>query len=263
MVRSTARNSGLFAFVAARIALSALAALAILGAPERAAAQNETYEACLEEARDDPARARETAAKWEAIGGGAQAKHCGAIALIGLGAEARAAELLTDVGSGPGGELGALDRAAALLLAGDIWLRLGQPELAAKTYEGAATLDPQSAEAMIGQARAAAGRTDFEAAEIYLNRALRLRPNDPRALILRAAARRKLGNSEQALADAASALKINRGAPIGWFEKGMAEKALGQTEAAQESFLIASQLDPVGAVGDLAREQVQRMILGE
>lgn len=220
------------------------------------------YRDCLERARSNPAKAREVAAQWEAVGGGAEAQHCGAIALIGLGAEGRAAMLLTQVGSGRGGGLSAADRAAALLLAGDIWLRLGRFDLADKSFGRAAKLSPKDPEALIGQAKAVAARKDYATAEKLLTGALKLKPQDPESLILRAAARRKQKDYEKALVDVETALKQQKGAPIGWFEKGAAEKALGRDKAAKESWLIASQLDPVGPVGDLARAGLQQMILG-
>ncbi len=247
----------------AAAAFGAWTAIAAIAAAGPAPAQSQRYVDCLERARDNPTKAREEAAQWQALGGGAEAKHCGAIALIGLGAEGRAAMLLTEVGSEKNSSLTAPDRAAALMLAGDLWLRLERPGLAGQSYERAELLSPGDAEAMTGRAKAAAAAEDYAAAEGHLTRTLGVRPNHVEALILRAAARRKLDRPEAALADLERALALERGAPIAWFEKGAAEKALGRDADARESWLIAAQLDPVGAVGDLARDGLQRMLLGD
>ncbi|MEO1330916.1 MAG: tetratricopeptide repeat protein, partial [Pseudomonadota bacterium] len=158
-------------------------ALVAIAAAVPAAAQSERYRECLEQARDQPARAREAAAQWRALGGGAEAKHCAAIALIGMGAERHAAILLTEVGT-ESGALSAADRAGALLLAGDLWLRLERIDLAEQSYDRALTLSPSDPEAMIGLAKAKARPGDYAAAEALLTRALDVRPLDPQALIL-------------------------------------------------------------------------------
>ncbi|MEO1312196.1 MAG: tetratricopeptide repeat protein, partial [Pseudomonadota bacterium] len=186
------------------------------------------------------------------------------LARVGMEAQAErhAAILLTEVGT-ESGALSAADRAGALLLAGDIWLRLERIDLAEQSYDRALTLSPSDPEAMIGLAKAKARPGDYAAAEALLTRALDVRPLDPQALILRASAHRRLGAPEKALSDSVAALKVNEAAPIAWFEKGAAQRALGDVPGAQESWLTASQLDPVGPVGDMAREGLQGILLGD
>src|SRR5688572_26720358 len=43
-----------------------------------------TYEVCLMTAKNEPEKGFEMAGKWQTLGGGPPAKHCEAIALIGM-----------------------------------------------------------------------------------------------------------------------------------------------------------------------------------
>ncbi|MEO1292028.1 MAG: tetratricopeptide repeat protein [Pseudomonadota bacterium] len=232
------------------------------GVPGYAAAQVSDYEACLKLAETDPATAREAAARWEAIGGGAPSRHCGAVALMGLGANKQAAEILTGIGTEPGA-LSASDRAAALQLAGQLWLEEGQTNLAQQTFYAAYTLVPTDPTPLIGAARAAAAAGSFDVAEKHLSNANALKPSDPQVLTLRASARRSQNRLQEALADATLATDLAPNVALSWFERGAAERALGMQIAARESWLQASQLDPTGAAGDLARLNLQRMVLEE
>lgn len=226
------------------------------------AAESGRYEACLDAAQIDPTAARERAAQWEAAGGGAYARHCAAIALIGLGAGREAAKILTDIGSGPSSTLTAGDRAGMLRLAGDLWLRLGQHNLARRCFETALSLTAGDRDSLIGAARAAAAEGAYGDAEVHLSTALDGDGADPEALTLRAAARRALGRPSDALADAEAATQVAPGSALAWFERGAAERKIGRDAAARESWLRASELDFSGPAGDMARLGLQRMAHG-
>lgn len=236
---------------------------AVIEVLDRDAAQ---YGACLDRAQRDPAGAREAAAQWEALGGGSRARHCAAIALIGLGAEGRAAMLLTEIGS-EAADLGVEDRLSALDLAGSLWFRLGRPDAARQVYRAGVQLDGAAREPRIGLARAAAAQEDWleaiDALAPVIAAAAASGGADPEALTLRAAAFRAGGDPQAALVDARTAVQAAPNAPLAWFEKGAAERALGQPDAARESWISASILDPDGAAGDLARLNLQRLELGE
>ncbi|MCI4660515.1 MAG: tetratricopeptide repeat protein [Neomegalonema sp.] len=222
----------------------------------------EDYRKCLALAEEDPATAREAAARWEAIGGGVHARHCSAMALMGLGADKQAAQYLTELGTAEG-TLSAPDRAAALRTAGQLWLQVGQPQLSQQTFAAAYKLTPSDAAPLIGMARAAAALGAYDQAQKYLSDAQALSPGDPQILTLRAAARRRLGDLENALTDARLATELKADNALAWFERGSAELALGLRIDAQESFLQASTLDPAGTAGEMARIQLQQLVLGQ
>lgn len=247
----------------------ALTLVASFGAPQAIAQQADTatasaadkeYEDCLAQTQTAPEAARERAAQWENTGGGSKAKHCAAIALIAMGAERRAAILLTEIG-GEGVDLSEQDRAGALKLAGEIWLRVDQPKMAMKTFERAHKLATPTLETRIGLARAYAEQEEWKKALAELDAALTLDPLDVEAMVLRAATYRSLDDPEAAMLDAARATDLAPGSPLAWFERGAASRAKGEKDAAEKSWLNASMLDPTGPVGDMARFNLQKMIL--
>ncbi|MGD1870028.1 MAG: hypothetical protein ACFB0F_11080 [Neomegalonema sp.] len=227
-------------------------------APLFAHAQSAQYEDCVALAATDANAAREKAAQWEAIGGGPEARHCGAIALIGLGAERDAAKILTELGV-EANSMALPDRSAALSLAGDLWLRNNQEEIAREAYLRASQLAPNDRAPLIGAAKAAAAIEDWNASRDSLTRALELNPADAEALTLRAAAHRRMGEVSMALDDAVKATRLAPEAAIAWFERGAAERAMGSKAAAQEAWLRAAILDPDGPAGELARLNLQRL----
>lgn len=227
-----------------------------------AGAQSSQYEECVDLAAQDPAAAREKAAQWEAVGGGGEAQHCAAVALVALGAEKEAAKLLTELGV-EATNLPIEDRAAALNLAGELWLRNGQGLLARETFLRAGQLSPNDRAPLLGAAKAAAAIEDWNAARDSLTRALELNPSDGEALTLRAAAYRLMGETSNALDDAVKATRLAPEAAIAWFERGAAERALGSKAAAQEAWLRASILDPDGPAGELARTNLQLLAVEE
>ncbi|MEM9725393.1 MAG: tetratricopeptide repeat protein [Pseudomonadota bacterium] len=224
--------------------------------------RQERYELCLEHARVAPAAARESAAQWEATGGGPFARHCAAVALIGQEAYFEAATILTETGSAPTGGLTAEERASMLRLAGDIWLRIGQMGLATKSYAAVLSMDPKDRDALIGTSRAAAADGDLPEAERALTRLLAEAPLDPEALTLRAAARRLQGDMAGALDDATAASELAPRAALAWFERGAAERATGLEAAARESWIRASTLDLDGPAGAEARHALQILDAG-
>ena len=184
------------------------------------AARQKRYVGCLNRAQNDPGVAREEAARWEAAGGGALARHCAAIALIGQGAEREAAAILTETGSAPESALSADERASMLRLAGALWLRLGQTALAARCFETVLKLDPEDRDSQVGAARAAAADGDLAAAEKHLDSLLAAQPRDAEALTLRAAARRLQGRPDPARTDATLATELLPESALAWFERG-------------------------------------------
>lgn len=244
--------------ISATLLFAALITAALIP-PSPAAAQTADYETCLLRAKENPEKARSEAMSWAALGGGAPARHCAALAAIGVGADRIAAEELTELATAPGG-LPAADRFSALMLAGELWLSVGIPDLASETYERAAKLDLESPAPAIGSARAAAAREEWIAVFRHLGDALRRAPDHPEALTLRAAAHRATGEPQKALDDAVLATELAPDVALTWFERGAAEMLLDAPQAAERSWLRAAELDPQGVAGDLARVNLQKLL---
>lgn len=222
-------------------------------AAEDEAQRRQRYEACIDLAQTNADGAREEAARWQAVGGGAQARHCAAIALIAQGAEREAAEILTEIGSNPTSGLQNADRVSMLTLAGELWLQLGRHKLASLSFDQALAVSPENRVAGIGAAHAAAALGAHEKADKALSVLIAKRPDDAEALTFRATARRLLGQNQTALEDATAATLLRPDSAPAWFERGAAERALGRDAEARESWINAAMLDLTGQVGEDAR----------
>lgn len=163
------------------------------------------HDACLELVTQDPELAYEEALIWKGDGGGRRARHCVAIALFANGHEDEAAYRLENMA----GEefIGTtLIRANMYAESADFWLLAGEYENAYNAAHAGLELDAQHLDLRLARARAYAKLGRWEFAEIDLNSALALHPNNAKALRLRADARRRLGQLDAALKDAESAM---------------------------------------------------------
>ncbi|MCI4665340.1 MAG: hypothetical protein MRY74_11520 [Neomegalonema sp.] len=266
---SSRNTSGIAPCRFAAAALAAFLGLTGIAAAQSATASDEDakrYKDCMALIRKDATKALEAAAKWRAIGGGALARHCGAIAMIATDAELNAARELTELGVSGGVGFTESDRAAALSLAGDLWLRLEQPKLALKAFAASTKLGKDNRRIQLGSARAHAMLGEWKSAIGYLDLMIGAEQSDVEALTLRAAARRSAGDAKGALADAKKATEFAPKVALAWFERGAAERALGDRAAARKSWLTASLLDPAkdekgrpgGVAGELARRNLER-----
>lgn len=251
-----------------RISLFVICALAAAAGP--AAAQTAFPSAdqldlpqCLAATSVDPSRARELAAQWAALGGGAAAAFCAGEALEAVSADRAAAQNYLQAGV-EGGVLTSAQRIEALDRAGALWLEADEIDLAARSYQAALTIDPQSRAGRIGAARAAAARGDFATAEAQLSAYIELGGGgDADALALRAAARRGLERFDEARDDAAAATQADPTLSIAWFELGAANNALGDVAGAREAWIQAALIDRNAPASYMAEEALQRLELGE
>ena len=120
-----------------------LLSLLLLAAP--AQAEMRDIESCSTRLAEDPAAAREEAARWLALGGGTPARICQAFAIEATGAIGTAAEQLTEIAQDPRAGLAQPERAALLDRASLLWSDLGQSRLARLTAENAARIAPSDA----------------------------------------------------------------------------------------------------------------------
>ncbi len=206
-----------------------------------------------------PERAREDAARWAVLGGGAEAKACEARALEALGARKTAAVILTEVAAAPGNGLGAVARAAMFRDAARLWLAVEEPRLAEETISRILALTAPDADTLALRAEARGRQGDWAAAQEDLARALALSPGRADLLTLQAAARRRSGDATGGLAAAEAALAALPSNPEALFEKGANLAVLGRVPEALEVWFALIELDPDGEMAELARRNIRQL----
>ncbi len=237
--------------------LAALLAAAIITASAfalPAAAQMDDaarYNACLLMAEADPQRGFDDAVMWEREGGGAPARHCGAVAMTALGRYADAARMLEALANSTPTDDAYL-RADLFGQAGNAWLLEGDAGRASSAFTAALLLSPEDVALYIDRARAMAMMGELASAEADLTAALLRNPQSYTALVLRAAARRETGNNAGALADCDLALGLLPGGAEALTERGLALARDGRRDEARADFLAAIRAG--GPAADAARD---------
>ena len=221
----------------------------------------ERYEDCLDLVAENPALAEIEAADWARAGGGAAAGHCRALALLALGADLRAAEVLTDVAA-TDRTIPDQVRAELLIDAGSIYLGVGALESARDASQRALRLATDPRAALTLSARVKAELEDWKGAAADLDGALAGGEPDAELLALRASARRRLGQLDAARGDLERATGLAPDSATVWLERGALEEASGDKDAARAALLRAVELDRAGPVGAAARLRMQTMDSG-
>ncbi|HEX9647166.1 MAG TPA: hypothetical protein VGB88_06685 [Alphaproteobacteria bacterium] len=234
----------------------ALVALALL--PAAAGAAEGRYAACVALAESAPAGALETAERWLAEGGDTDAaRHCRALALVGVGRAGDAAAELTRLADGA--EAPPAVRASLYEQAGNAWLLGGRADLAKAAFDRALALAPGAVEAHIDRARAEAALGDWWAAVEDLGRALDAEPARDDALALRASAWRRLEAWELAGDDVARALAVNPANADALLERAILALHAEQIDAARVDLGRVLMLAPGGVAASLARDYLAEL----
>ena len=217
-------------------------------------ADSPDYEECLGKLRDDAQGALGFAKAWEARGGGDGARHCSALALLGLGEAERAAGRLEALG---GRSLaGAAARAAVLGQAGQAWMVAGQPVRALGAFTLALALAPEDVELLVDRAIAAGTMGRFAEALADADRALAIDGQRAEALVFRAAALRQLDRRQEALRDIARALEIEPGSPEALLERGILRQLQGDAAGARADWESVVANSPDSGAADLAQQNL-------
>lgn len=223
-------------------------ALALAAAPAIAAPDPSRYQDCTEL----PAEAALAAAEaWLAEGPSAPARHCLALALVGVGRYADGAAELTRLAESQ--DLPAEVRARLFAQAGNGWLLAERAELARVALDRALALLPGDVELLIDRARAHAAEGDYWAAVTDLDDALEHAPERDDALAFRAAAYRRLDVWELAAADAERALALNPANAEALVERAIARLRGDDSAGARADFAAVLVLAPGSDAADLAR----------
>ncbi len=240
------------------IVLSAvLAAAFILPARAEIIDGPQAYRNCLILAKTKPEQGWEEALAWQSLGGGEAARHCAAVALIGLGKYGEAATRLETLAN----ESVRADsvRAEMMAQAGQAWMMLGNLQRADAAQRSALILSPGNPDILLDQAVLLAQLHHYNEAVEILGRVLRAQPNRIEAMVLRASAFRYLDNLPGAEDDVNSALKLDPDYPDALLERGMLRRLKGDDVGAREDWLRTIDLAPEAAAADTARANLEKM----
>ncbi|MEW5727561.1 MAG: tetratricopeptide repeat protein [Pseudomonadota bacterium] len=234
---------------------------AILLAASPAAAQlfkgPEAYAACIAIAKAKPEQGWEEALAWQSLGGGEAARHCAAVALIGLGKHKEAAHRLETLANESRRD--EATRAEMLGQAAQAWLLAGETARADAAQRAALGLAPGHPDLLIDHAVLLAQVGRYDEAADRLSAVLAAQPNRVEALVLRASARRYLDDLAGARADIARAVELDPLFPDALLERGMLSRLAGDDKAARADWMRAIDLNPEGAAADLARENLAKL----
>ncbi len=218
----------------------ALALAPLSAAPARAqddtGEQEREYQDCMVLARAAPADGFESALSWAAFGGGGGARHCAAVALIGLGQYREAARRLERLAA----ELRAGNAALSLdvlVQAGQAWILAGDATRAHAVQSAALDIDPDNVELLLDRGITLATAKNYWEAVDDFNRALELAPGRPDLLTLRASAYRYLDALDLARDDIARALTHAPNDPDALLERGMLRRLAGDRAGARDDWL--------------------------
>lgn len=216
------------------------------------------YTDCMRLAERAPDQAFEEALAWQSDNGGAAARHCAAVALIGLGHFGEAAIRLERLA----GELGPGEPATGseiLGQAGQAWLSAGEAERAFATQSAALKLAPKDPELWIDRAVTLATAQNYWEAIDDLNRAAELAPNRAEVLVLRASAYRMVDGADLALDDVTRALALEPDNTEGLLERGILRRLAGDADGARDDWLGVLAVAPESAAAKDARANLEKL----
>ncbi len=218
------------------------------------------YDRCLSLLRDDPDEAMRFAQAWDATGGGEGARHCIALALLGLGEPDRAAERLERLAAAS--RAGSLARAAIFGQASQAWMMAGDANRAFAAVTIALTLAPQDVELLVDRSVVLASMQRYRESIEDLDSALALEPERAEAWVLRAAALRHLERVDQAFVAVERALVLAPDNAEALLERGILRQLRGDVAGARNDWQRAIQIAPDSMAADLAAQNIQLNELG-
>lgn len=253
---------------------AACAALAIAVSTGGAAAQDassdaertteyanaQEYAACMALAQRQPEDALGSAEAWEQRGGGDAAKHCIAVALIGMGRFADAAERMEQLAASMPADQAAL-AAQTLAQAGIAWQNADMYERALAAQSAALELAPDDVSIYVDRSfsRFYLGQC-WEAID-DLNEANQRAPERADVLVLRASAYRCVEAYDLAREDVDKALQMRPDDPEALLERGSIRNATGDPDGARADWLKVAQ-DAAGTpAADVAQMNLERLDL--
>jgi tetratricopeptide (TPR) repeat protein len=237
---------------------------AILAGPAGAAGRGvaideaKEYAECMTLARAEPEAAFESALAWQGLGGGEPARHCAAVALIGIGRYAQAALRLEELAQDMGAAAKEL-RADVLAQTGQAWLMAGNSARAHAAQSAALALDPDNVEILADRSITLATAESYWEAVDDLNQALELAPGRADLLVMRATAYRYLDALGLARDDVDRALALDPGNPDGLVERGVLRRIAGDAAGARDDWLRVLERADGTPAADSARANLEKL----
>ncbi|MFC7476005.1 tetratricopeptide repeat protein [Dankookia sp. GCM10030260] len=250
------------------LAIAAGAALFLLHGPEAEAAggplplppdipriaAGPQYEECLGLLRQDPDGALAFAESWQAAQGGEGARHCGALALLGLGETEQAAERLELLARDSTGS--ATARAAIFSQAVQAWMLDNQSGRAFAAATMGLTIVPGDLDLMLDRAVALGTLGRFNEALEDLARVLEAAPDRAEAWVFRAASLRRLDKVDQASTAVDQALRLAPENAEALLERGIIRQLRGDARGARADWERVIEVAPDSAAADLAQQNL-------
>lgn len=245
-----------------RLTVLALAALAVATPGVRAdqfdAQREQKYEDCMAQAQRVPQDGYETALAWEGQGGGEPARHCAAVALIGLGKYQEAAAQLESLGAALAEKQPEL-ASQAFGQAGQAWSMAGDTKRALDDAAAGLKLAPEDVDLLLDRAIAYATLGDFTSAVADLDKAQTLSPARADVLVYRASAWRLRNDLAKARADADAALALEPRNAEALLERGNIRRLTDDPAGARADWLQVVELAAGTPAGDAAKANLEKL----
>ncbi len=245
-----------------RLDILALAVLAVAAPGARAdqfdSEREQKYEDCMAQAQRVPADGYETALAWEGQGGGDPARHCAAVALIGLGKYQEAAAQLESLGGDLAQKQPQL-AAEAFAQAGQAWSMAGDIQRSLDDAAAGLKLTPEDVDLLLDRAIAYATLGDFKSAVTDLDKAQTLAPARADVLVYRASAWRLLNDLAKARTDADAALALDPKNAEALLERGNIRRLTDDAAGARADWLQVVELAAGTPAGDAAKANLEKL----
>lgn len=220
-------------------------------------AETRLYTGCMVLARTDPPKALQQSEAWLARGGGEPARHCGAIALLGVGRHTEAAIKLESLATETRIDGGRL-KAELLAQSGQAWLIAGDGSRAYAVQSAALALRPDDVELLVDRSITLGTGGRFWESIDDLNRVLEIQPERADALVFRAAAYRRLDSIDLAETDIERAVALWPDAPDVLLERGNIRRLKSDVAGARADWRRVIELAPDLPAALAARRNLDR-----
>lgn len=218
---------------------------------------------CMAMIGDDPYGARDYALDWQHHGGGHDARHCHALALLEAGDEDTAARELDELAhqtAQKGDSIPPSLRATMEEEAAEAWLSAGVPAKAQASADFGLSVQPYDQALLVTRARSVLAQNRADLAEQELTALVARQPNAaPEAYVLLAEAERKMGRLDLAMQHVTHALAVSPDCAAALLERGIIRERKGDAAGAQQDWQQVLDLAPDSHEADLARQDLAVM----
>lgn len=239
--------------------LTALDASAQATKKPPAQSEAQRYEACMTQARRDPATAFDQALTWQDQNGGAPARHCAAVALVNLKQYKPGAERLEQLAQEMKNPEDEALRVGVLAQAGQAWLLAGDTGRAHAVQSAALKLAPQDPELWIDRGQTLATAKNYKDAVLDFDQAIKIDAERADAYLFRASARRFMEDLAGARQDIDKALRLKPTDPDALVERGIIRRLTQDDAGAREDWMTVIKAHPDSPAAATANTNLEKM----